>query len=157
MWDFPHTSKQFSDTSWYPTIQLNPDTITWRECQVPQVKDSGLQDCFQSRCQSQVQAVFCTSDWLASNQMSPSDAHDPILVFSHSVVSDSVTPWTVAQWYFQYMVFSRQEYWNRLPFPTPENLSHPGTWVDTANISVSPTLAGECFTTMPPGKPWPPP
>ena len=36
------------------------------------------------------------------------------------------TPWTVARQAPLSMGFSRQEYWNGLPFPSPENLSDPG-------------------------------
>ena len=39
------------------------------------------------------------------------------------------------------MEVSRQEYWGRLPFPTPGDLPHPG--IETA----SPELAGGFFTT----------
>ena len=38
---------------------------------------------------------------------------------SHSVRSDSVTPWTVAHQAPLSMGFSRQEHWSRLPFPSP--------------------------------------
>ncbi len=48
------------------------------------------------------------------------------------------------------MEFSRQEYWNELPFHTLGNLHHPGIEPESP---VSPTLAGEFFTTVPPGKP----
>ena len=45
------------------------------------------------------------------------------------------------------MGFPRQEYWSGLPFPSPGNLP-------TAGIKpTSPALAGEFFTTEPPGKP----
>ena len=43
-----------------------------------------------------------------------------------SVVSDSETPWTVACQAPLSMEFSRQEYWSRLPFPTPGDLPNPG-------------------------------
>ena len=43
-----------------------------------------------------------------------------------SVESDSVTPWTVAHQAPLSMGFSRQEYWSRLPFPSPGDLLHPG-------------------------------
>ena len=43
-----------------------------------------------------------------------------------SVVSDSTTPWTVACQAPLSMGFSRQEYWNGLPFPSPGDPSHPG-------------------------------
>jgi len=45
------------------------------------------------------------------------------------------------------MEFSRQEYWNGLPFPTPGDLPDPG------NEPSSPALAGRFFTTESPGKP----
>ena len=35
-------------------------------------------------------------------------------------------PWTVAHQGSLSMEFSRQEYWNRLPFPTPRDLPDPG-------------------------------
>ena len=42
------------------------------------------------------------------------------------------------------MEFSRQEYWSRLPFPTPGDLSNP--WVKPGSLA-SPALAGGFFTT----------
>ena len=38
---------------------------------------------------------------------------------SHSVMSSSVSPWNVARQAPLPMEFSRQEYWNGLPFPFP--------------------------------------
>ena len=58
-----------------------------------------------------------------------------------------VTLWTVAHQAPLSMGFSRQEYWNELPFPPPGNLPNPGI------ESTSPTLADGFFTTEPPGKP----
>ena len=73
-----------------------------------------------------------------------------VCVHSHalslSVVSDSATPWTVAQQAPLFMGSSRQEYWIGLPFPPPGALPHPGI------ECMSPTLAGGFFTTEPPGK-----
>ena len=43
-----------------------------------------------------------------------------------SVVSDSVTPWTVAYHTPPSMGFSRQEYWSGLSFPSPEDPPDPG-------------------------------
>ena len=48
------------------------------------------------------------------------------------------------------MGFSRQEYWNGLPFPSPEDLLYPGI---IPLSPMSPALAGRFFTTEPPGKP----
>ena len=57
------------------------------------------------------------------------------------------TPWSVAHQAPLSMGFPRQEYWNRLPFPSPGDLPNPGIKPS------SPILAGGFFTTEPPGKP----
>ena len=46
-----------------------------------------------------------------------------------------------------FMGFSRQEYWNGLPFPSPGDLPNPGI------KPTSPVLEGRFFTTEPPRKP----
>ena len=56
------------------------------------------------------------------------------LLFSRSVVSDSVIP-------FLSMGFPRQEYWSGLPFPSPGDFPAPG--IEPA----SPESAGRFFTT----------
>ena len=48
------------------------------------------------------------------------------------------------------MDFSRREYWSGLPFSTPGDLPNPG--LESTSL-MSPALAGEFFTTVPPGKP----
>ena len=49
--------------------------------------------------------------------------HMPIMCLcACSVVSDSVTPWTVEHQGPLSMEFSRQEYWSGLSFPTPGDL-----------------------------------
>ena len=68
------------------------------------------------------------------------------LLFIHSVVSDSVTPGTVACQAPLSMGLPRQEYWSGLLFPSPRDLPYPGTQ------PVSPALAGIIFTTEPAGK-----
>ena len=71
-------------------------------------------------------------------------------VLSCSVVSDSfVTPWTVACQAPLSMGLFRQEYWNGLPFPPPENLPDPG--IEPVSLE-SLTLVGRFFATVPPGK-----
>ena len=45
---------------------------------------------------------------------------------SRSVMSNSVISWTVACQAPPSVEFSRQEYWSRLPFPSPRNLPDPG-------------------------------
>ena len=48
-----------------------------------------------------------------------------LLVFSHSVVSDSFkTPWPAAHQAPLSMGFPRQEYWSGLPFLPPGHLPH---------------------------------
>ena len=48
------------------------------------------------------------------------------LVLSHSVMSDSATPQTVAHQAPLSMGFSRQEYWSGVLCPPPGDLSHQG-------------------------------
>ena len=59
----------------------------------------------------------------------------------------SAIPQAVAHQIPLSMEFSRQEYWNGLPFPPPGDLPNPGIEL------TSPALAGRFFTTEPPGKP----
>ena len=47
-------------------------------------------------------------------------------VLSCSVVSGSVTPWTVACQVPLSLKFSQQEYWRGLPLPPPGDLPDPG-------------------------------
>ena len=70
-------------------------------------------------------------------------------MLSHSVGSDSVTPRTVAHQAPLLMEFSRQEYWSGLPLPLPGDL--PDLKTEPTSLA-SPALAGEFFTTEPPGK-----
>ena len=46
--------------------------------------------------------------------------------WSHSVLSDSPIPWTIAPQAPLSMEFFRQEYWSGLPFPSPGDLLNPG-------------------------------
>ena len=55
------------------------------------------------------------------------------------------TPWTVAHQTPPSMGFSKQEYWSRLPFPSPEDLP------DTGIKPRSPTLQADALTSEPPG------
>ena len=61
-------------------------------------------------------------------------------MLSHSVVSSSATPWTVAHQAPLFIRFSRQEYWNGLLCPPPGDLPDPGT--ESASLA----MAGRCFT-----------
>ena len=70
-----------------------------------------------------------------------------ISVFCH--VWLFVTPWTAAHQAPLSMEFSRQETWSGLPFSTPEDFSNPGIKPTSPE---SPALAGEFFTSEPPGK-----
>ena len=60
------------------------------------------------------------------------------------------TPWTVAFQVPLFTEFSRQEYWNGLPFPTRGDLPDLGT--EPASLP-SPALAGRFLTAVPSGKP----
>ena len=58
------------------------------------------------------------------------------------------TAQTIAHQAPLFMGFPGQEYWNGLPFPSPEDLPDSGIEL------ISPTLTGGFFTTEPPGKPF---
>ena len=58
-----------------------------------------------------------------------------------------VTPWTVAHQVPPSMEFSRQEYWSRLPFPSPGDLPNPGI------KPRSPALQADAIPSEPPGNP----
>ena len=66
---------------------------------------------------------------------------------SRSVMSDSLTLWTVARQAPLSMEFSRQEYWSGLPFPSPGDL--PNSGIDPR----SPMLQADSLPFEPPGKP----
>ena len=55
-----------------------------------------------------------------------SPIHTKYKVKLFSCVQLFATPWTVAQQASLSMGFSRQEYWRRLPFPSPGDLPDPG-------------------------------
>ena len=63
-----------------------------------------------------------------------------------SCVQLFVTPWTVAHQAPLSMGFSRQEYWNGLPFPSPGNLPDPGIKPG------SPALQADSLPFVPSGK-----
>ena len=48
---------------------------------------------------------------------------------SRSVMSNSVTPWTIWS-----MEFSRPEYWNGYPVPSPGDLPNPGKSADAKSL-----------------------
>ena len=66
----------------------------------------------------------------------------------HSVVSDSVIPWTVAHQAPLSMEFSRQEYWSGLAFPSPGDLPDLGMEPGSSALQVDPLLSES------PGKPF---
>ena len=66
--------------------------------------------------------------------------------FRHVQLFDTL--WTVACQAPLSKGFSREEYWNGLPFPTPADLPTPG--IKSKYLA----LAGRFFSTAPPEKPW---
>ena len=61
-----------------------------------------------------------------------------------SRVRPFATPWTVAYQAPQSMEFSRQEYWSRVPFPTPGDL--PNSGIEPVSLASS-ALADGLFIT----------
>ena len=84
--------------------------------------------------------------WLGfTREMSDSWVQGCACVLNHFIrVQLGVTPWTVVHQASLFMGFSRQEYWNGLPWLPSGDLPDPGIqpWV-----SQSPVLAGSFFTT----------
>ena len=68
-------------------------------------------------------------------------------MFSHQVMSDSVSPQTVAHQAPLPMGFPRQEYWSGLSFASPGDLPDPGI------EPRPPALQADALTSEPPGKP----
>ena len=68
-------------------------------------------------------------------------------VLSHSVVSNSATPWTVTCQAPLSLEFSRQKYWSGLPCLPPGDLPHPGIEPRT------PALHADSLLSEPLGKP----
>ena len=66
-----------------------------------------------------------------------------------SVVSDFVSPWTVAGKAPLSVGPSKQEYWSGLPFPSPGDILHSG--IETVSHA-SPALGGRFLTSEPLGK-----
>ena len=69
--------------------------------------------------------------------------------FSPSVWTEHTShmaPWTVAYQAPPSMELSRQEYWSRLPFPTPGDLPNPGI------EPLSSALQADSLLSEPPGK-----
>ena len=58
-----------------------------------------------------------------------------------------VTPWTIAYQASLFMEFSRQEYWNRYPFPSLGDFPNPG--IKPRSLA----LQADSLPSEPPGKP----
>ena len=71
-----------------------------------------------------------------------------LCVYSRSGVRLFVTRWTVVRQAPLSMGFSRQEYWNGLPFPPPGD--HPDPGIEPTSL-LSSALVGGFFTPEPPG------
>ena len=70
----------------------------------------------------------------------------PYVCVSRSVMSNSVTPWTIGCQALLSMEFSRQEYWSGLQFPSPGDLPNPGIEPE------SPALQADSLLSVPPEK-----
>ena len=94
------------------------------------------------RCKSV--KYICVHEWISFPVIS-------VCVLSRfSCVQLFAIPWTVAHQAPPSMGFSRQEYWNGLPFPSPGDLPDPG--IELASLT-SPSLAMGSLPPAPSGKP----
>ena len=67
-------------------------------------------------------------------------------MYTLSHVQLFATPWTIDNQAPLFMEFSRQECWSGLPFPSPEDLPHPGIKLRFS------TLQADSLPSEPPGK-----
>ena len=72
------------------------------------------------------------------------EANETVKLKSLSRVRLFATPWMIAYQAPPSMGFSRQEYWNKLPFHSPVDLPDPG--IEPS----SPTLQADALTSEPP-------
>ena len=96
--------------------------------------------CVFSSVQGLSRIRLLVTPWIAARRA-------PLYVFSRVQLFE--TPWTVACQAPLSVEFSRQEYWIRLPFPSPVDLPNIGIELVSPK---SPPLAGGPFTTEAPGK-----
>ena len=75
--------------------------------------------------------------------------HVSIACYLLSRVQLFVIPWSITRQVPLSIELSRQEYWSRLPFPSPGDLPNPGI----KPTSLASALTGVFFTTAPPEKP----
>ena len=98
------------------------------------------------KCRSRPIIMPCVSLPVPRDLLSINSVH----ALSHSVVSNSVTPRTVARQAPLSVGFSRQESWSGLPCPFPGDLPNPK---DQTSVSCISCTGGRFFTREPPGKP----
>ena len=72
-----------------------------------------------------------------------------VCILSHSVLSASVTPWTVAYQAPLAMEFFRQQYWSGLAFPSPRDLPEPGVETVSLACCISRQILYHCTTWEP--------
>ena len=72
---------------------------------------------------------------------------------AHSVVPNSVTPWTVTHQVLLFMGLPRQEYCSGLPLPPPGDLPNSGIKPESPALQAVSCIASRVFTSEPPGKP----
>ena len=77
-----------------------------------------------TRCETKFSHWHRHCHWLGNVKASSAPADRWWWWFSH--VTLFATPWTVAWQASLSMIFSRQEYGSRLPFPSPGDLPNPG-------------------------------
>ena len=88
------------DSAAFPGRETRGITLSWRKCDNPSSLESGVKG------RMILFEVFVVVLWLSHVQL-------------------FATPWTVACQAPLYMGFSRQEYWSKLPFPSPGYLLDP--------------------------------
>ena len=91
-------------------------------------------------------SIYCVPGTIISSLLTCS----PWLFFSCSVVSGSLRPHgLLARQAPLFMEFSRQDFWTRLPLPSPEDLPNPGIKPTSPALQAVSCVTGGFFLTEP--------
>ena len=120
--------------AWAPHMTLTPPKNLWLECQAYRRGP-------QPHCAWHPDGVWRMRS-LHGGPWNPGSSWGMHAQLPHPCLT-LVTPWTVAHQAPLSMGFSRQEYWNGLPFSSLGHFPNPG--IKPASLR-SPTLVGEFFT-----------
>ena len=130
-----------------PNSQSYGFPIVIYECRSSTIKKAEQQRIYVYKLQSLEKTLQSSLDCKEIKPVNPK-GNQSWIFFERTDARLFATLWTVAHQAPPSMGFSRQEYWSRLPFPSPGYLPNPG--IEPG----SPALQADALTAELPGKPW---